>query len=151
MESISIGNHVRIDDFCILSGDIEIGNYVHISAQCALFGNMGIIINDFSGISPGCRIFSATDDFSGKYMAGPLLPNKLRDVTGGKVIIEKYVQIGSGCTILPNLKINEGVAVGAMSLVNKSLEPWCIYSGIPAKYLKDRSRHILELVKQIKS
>ena len=31
-ESISIGNHVRIDDFCILSGEITIGDYCHISA-----------------------------------------------------------------------------------------------------------------------
>ncbi|MBT3210423.1 MAG: acyltransferase, partial [Planctomycetaceae bacterium] len=31
---ISIGNHVRIDDFCVLSageGGIEIGDYVHIA------------------------------------------------------------------------------------------------------------------------
>ncbi|EAO54015.1 O-acetyltransferase (cell wall biosynthesis) [Bacillus thuringiensis serovar israelensis ATCC 35646] len=30
--AISIGNHVRIDDFCILSGKITIGSYSHISA-----------------------------------------------------------------------------------------------------------------------
>ena len=31
-EKISIGNNVRIDDYCILSGNITIKNYVHISA-----------------------------------------------------------------------------------------------------------------------
>ena len=30
--TISIGNNVRIDDFCILSGSISIGSFVHISA-----------------------------------------------------------------------------------------------------------------------
>ena len=29
-EKIIIGNNVRIDDFCILSGNIQIGNHVHI-------------------------------------------------------------------------------------------------------------------------
>ena len=31
-QTISLGNKVRIDEFCILSGLIEIGNFVHISA-----------------------------------------------------------------------------------------------------------------------
>ena len=44
-EKISIGSHVRIDDFCILSGNITIGNYVHIAAGCYLFaGEYGIIL-----------------------------------------------------------------------------------------------------------
>ena len=34
-EKISIGNNVRIDDFCILSGNITIGNYCRIAAYCA--------------------------------------------------------------------------------------------------------------------
>lgn len=35
---ISIGNNVRIDDFCILSGNIKIGDYVHVAAYTALYG-----------------------------------------------------------------------------------------------------------------
>ena len=29
---MSIGNNVRIDDFCVLSGKIDLGNYIHIAA-----------------------------------------------------------------------------------------------------------------------
>jgi len=36
-EKIEIGNNVRIDDFCILSGHIVMGNYIHIAAYCGLF------------------------------------------------------------------------------------------------------------------
>ena len=32
--SISIGNFSRVDDFCILSGNIEIGKYCHITPMC---------------------------------------------------------------------------------------------------------------------
>ena len=50
--NISIGNNVRIDDFCILSGEIDFGNHIHISAGVYLYGgNIGIEIQDFSGIS----------------------------------------------------------------------------------------------------
>lgn len=31
-QNISIGDNVRIDDFCILSGHIELGSYIHIAA-----------------------------------------------------------------------------------------------------------------------
>ena len=37
-ENIAIGNNVRIDDFCILSGRIKIGNYIHVAAGCYLYG-----------------------------------------------------------------------------------------------------------------
>ena len=37
-ENIRLGSHVRIDDFCVLSGKVELGNYVHIAASCLLYG-----------------------------------------------------------------------------------------------------------------
>ena len=147
---MSVGDHVRIDDFCILSGKIELGNHIHISAQCLLYGAMGIRMEDFSGLSPGCKVFSATDDFSGECMVGPMVPEELTGVTGGPVHIGKYVQLGAGSIVLPSLAIGEGVAVGSMSLVNRSLDPWGIYAGIPAKRIKERSRKIIELAKSIK-
>ena len=51
-EQISIGNNVRIDDFCILSGNIILGSFIHIAAYSGLYaGNAGILMGDFSGIS----------------------------------------------------------------------------------------------------
>ena len=73
-EKLIIGNNVRIDDFCILSGEITIGNYVHISAYNALYAKYGIEISDFCGISPKCTLYSATDDFSGDFMVSPMVP-----------------------------------------------------------------------------
>lgn len=32
-----IGNHVRIDDFCILSGNITLENFIHIAAGTLVF------------------------------------------------------------------------------------------------------------------
>lgn len=48
-DKISIGDNVRIDDFCILSGNISLGSYIHIAAYCGLFGgDAGIIMEDFT-------------------------------------------------------------------------------------------------------
>jgi len=147
-ENISIGDNVRIDDFCILSGNIILGNYIHISAYCALYGSYGIIMEDFTGLSPRTTIFSAIDDFSGDYLIGPMVEINFRNIISGKVIIKKFSQIGANCVIFPNLIIEEGVAVGAMSLVNSSLKAWGIYVGIPAKFLKPRNKNLLMLKKK---
>lgn len=141
---ISIGNHVRIDDFCLLSGEIKLGNYIHISAFTALYGRFGIEIEDYSGLSPRCTVFSATDDFSGNYLIGPMVDSKYTNVTGGRVLIKKFSQLGANVIVFPGVTINEGVAVGAMSLVQHDLEAWKIYKGIPATYFKERNKKLLD-------
>lgn len=142
---ISIGDNVRIDDFCILSGNITLGNNIHISAYCALYGANGIEIKDYSGVSPRSTIFSAMDDFSGDWLVGPIHPSDTINVTGGKVTIGPFAQIGCGCVVFPDITIGEGCATGAMSLINKSLDPWGIYAGTPASFLKARSRKLKSL------
>ena len=145
-ELIEIGNNVRIDDFCILSGKIKIGNYVHISAGCYLFaGDVGIELNDFSGISSRVTIYAVSDDYSGDFMTNSTVPEKYRHIIKGKIVLEKYVQIGSGSTILPGVNIGEGTAIGAMSLISRDVGSWKIAVGIPAKEIKDRSKKLLEL------
>lgn len=145
VETISIGDNVRIDDFCILSGHIMIGSHIHISAYAALYGAMGITLEDYSGISPRSTIYSAMDDFSGDYLIGPIHPKEKTNVHGGPVVLRKYTQLGANCIIFPNVEIAEGAVVGAMSLVTKSLEPWTINLGIPTKVIKRRTRKLLDL------
>ena len=146
VENMVIGSYVRIDDFCLLSGKITIGSHVHISAYCGLYGSKEIELENYTGLSPRCTVFSASDDFSGNYLISPMVEGYLTNVTGGKVLIKKYSQIGAGCIILPNLTIDEGVAVGAMSFVNSHLPEWSICVGIPAKKIKDRDRGLLDLI-----
>lgn len=147
---IEIGSNVRIDDFCILSGKITLGNYVHIAAYSGLFGGSnGIVFDDFSGVSSKVMVYAESDDYSGKTMTQPVVPEKYTGVYGGLVHLEKHVLVGTGCSILPNVTIGEGTAVGAMSLVNKPLEAWGIYVGIPCRRIAEREKKLLELEKQL--
>lgn len=148
-KNITIGNNVRIDDFCILSGKIEIGDYVHIAAYSALYGgNDGIYIKNFVNISSRICIYSISDDYSGETLTSPLVPIEYKNITSAKVIINKHTIIGSGCTILPNVEIAEGCAFGAMSLINKSTNDFTIYAGIPIRKIKSRKKDLLELEKK---
>ncbi|CAN5739478.1 acyltransferase [soil metagenome] len=146
-DKISLGNHVRIDDFTVLSGGsgIEIGSYVHIACFCGLFGGGGIRIGDFSGLSSRCVIYSVSDDFSGATLIGPVVPAKYRGVVCKPVNIEDHVIIGTNSTVLPGVTIHEGVAIGAHSLIRNSCDRWSIYYGSPAKKIKSRNQTAKEL------
>lgn len=146
---ISIGNNVRIDDFCILSGTITIGSFVHIAAACLLFGGEdGIIIEDYTGISSRSAVYAESDDYSGLCFTNPMLPMEFRRIVRGGVVIKKHAIIGTGCSVMPGVTIGEGCAIGSMSLVNKTLDEWGICVGIPCKKIKERNRELLELEKQ---
>ncbi|GFZ33962.1 galactoside O-acetyltransferase [Clostridium zeae] len=148
-EKISIGDNVRIDDFSILTGNISIGNYVHIASYVALYaGREGIEVEDFVGISARSLIYSVTDDYSGEYLTNPTIPMQFKNIQDEKVILRKHSLVGAGCIVLPGVVIEEGCSFGAMSLINKSTQPWGVYIGAPAKRLKDRSKNLLKVEKQ---
>ena len=150
-EQILIGNNVRIDDFCILSGKITLGNYVHIAAYSALYGgSTGIEMKDFTCVSSRCAVYAKSDDYSGEFLTNPMVPEKYLGVIEKNVILNKHVLVGSGCTILPGVEIGEGSAVGSMSLVNKSIDAWGIYVGVPCRFLKERSKKLLEKEKELR-
>lgn len=148
-ENIYIGDHVRIDDFTVLSGNIRIGNYVHVAVFTALFGgNAGIFIQDFANLSSRIAVYALSDDYSGEFMTNPLIPERYKNTLEGRVSIGKHVIIATGCTILQGVSLGEGCAVGAMSLVKKDVAPWTMVAGVPAEYIKPRSRKLLELEDQ---
>ncbi len=148
-EQIIIGNHVRIDDFCILSGQIKIGSYVHISAYTAIYGRFGVELEDYVTISGRVMIYSQNDDYSGNFMTNPMIPETFTNVSGGKVILRNHAIVGAGSIIMPNSTIGEGGCLGAMSLLKSDLPDWLVYAGIPAKRIAVRSRKILELERKM--
>ena len=133
-QNISLGDHVRIDDFCILSGRIEIGSYVHVAAYTALYGGSdGIFIEDFANLSSRICVYSVSDDYSGQTMTNPMVPDEYKAVKSAPV---------------PGVDLKEGSAFGSFSFINRDPEPWSMNAGIPARKIKERSRNLLELEKQ---
>jgi acetyltransferase-like isoleucine patch superfamily enzyme len=148
-EKISVGDYVRIDDFCILSGNITLGNFVHVAAACNLYGEGGIVVEDFSGFASKVSIYSANDYFLGEAMISTTLgeDNKMQEI--GPVFIRKHVIIGSSCVILPFVEVRTGAVVGALSLIKGIINEWSVYAGTPAKFIKKReSDTILKLEKE---
>lgn len=145
---ISVGDHSRIDDFCVLSagaGGIEIGRNVHIAVFCSLIGAGQITMEDFSGLSSRVTIYSSNDDYSGDHLTNPAVPAIYTNVTSAPVRLGRHVIIGAGTIILPGVTLHDGGAVGAQSLVTRDCEEFAVYAGVPAKRIRDRSRKLLAL------
>lgn len=148
-DKITLGDDVRIDDFCILSGNVTLGNYVHIASSCNVYGKGGVILEDFSGISSKVCVYSANDYFLGEAMISTTLGEENMKQEIGPVIIRKHVIIGSGCVVLPFVEVEIGAVVGALSLVKGIIKEWSVYAGTPAKFIKKReSENILRLEKE---
>ncbi len=148
---IAFGDNVRIDDFCVLSagpGGIRIGQYVHLAVYSSLIGAGNITLSDFCNISSRVAIYSSNDDYSGATMTNPMVPSDYTGVTHADVFLGKHVIVGSGSVILPGATLEEGVAIGALSLVNKNCPAFGIYAGNPARRVKERKRDLLELEKR---
>lgn len=151
---ISIGDNSRIDDFCVLSageGGIELGSFVHIAPFCSLMGAGRIVLKDFSGLSSRVSIYSSSDDYSGRAMTNPTVPVDYTGVVHADVVFEPHVIVGAGSVVLPGVRLAKGVAVGALSLVKDSCNAFGIYSGQPARWVKDRRRDLLSLEVELRS
>ncbi|AYN09729.1 MULTISPECIES: acyltransferase [Pseudomonas] len=146
--NIAIGDNVRIDDFCVLSagaGGIEIQSHVHIAVYCLLTGAGKITLCDFSGLSSRVSVYSSSDDYSGASLTNPTVPDAFKGVVTADVCLGRHVIVGSGSVILPGVVLGDGVAVGALSLVSKSCPAFGIYSGVPARRIKERRQALLSL------
>jgi galactoside O-acetyltransferase len=150
-KNIRLGSNIRIDDFCVLSAGIkgiDIGSYVHIAIYSSLIGAGNITLADFSNISSRVAIYSSNDDYSGAAMTNPTVPAEFTNVHHADVTIGKHVIIGAGSIILPGVNLEEGVAIGALSMVKKDCQAFGVYMGSPAKRIGERKQDLLAFERQ---
>lgn len=148
-DQIEIGDNSRIDDFCVVSGKVKIGRNVHIAPFCLVAGGEeGIVFEDFSGLAYQVQVFTQSDDYSGRTLTNPTVPQKYKKETKKEVFIGKHSIVGAGSIVMPGVILAEGTSVGTLSLIRKSTEEWSVYLGNPAKKLTNRKKDLLELEKQ---
>jgi acetyltransferase-like isoleucine patch superfamily enzyme len=136
-EFISIGSHVRIDCFAVITAGpapVEIGAYSHISANTYLSGAQGgIRIGYGTGVAPFVAIYSAVEDYITGRLNSPMVPSDLRGTRVGMIEIGPHAAIGSSSVLLSDLSVGFGGAVGALSLVNRSVRPFEVVHGNPIR------------------
>lgn len=148
-ENVEIGDNVRIDAHTIIlasAGSLRIGSHVHIAVQCLLSCNGGVVLGDFTDISMGAKLISASDDASGEYLVGPIHPEHLTDVYKAPIVMDDYAWLGTNCVLMPGVRMMEGAMLGAngAAMQNSCLGPWSIYVGHPARRFRERSTAMKE-------
>lgn len=108
--------------------NITIGSNSIIHFDCLLDGRGGIVIADNVDISFGVKIFTEQHDLNSDDYG----------TVAKAVTIGKFAVIGAYSILLPGVSIGEGAVVAAGSVVTKSVEPYAVVGGNPAKIIKQR-------------
>ena len=139
-KNIEIGNSINIMRFsCLYShsqGSIKIGSNVSMNTNVVIGAADGgeVIIGNNVMIGPNVVLRASDHTFTDKDVS----MNK-QGHSGGTIIIEDGVWIGSNATITRNVKIGSHSIVGAGSVVTKDVDPYSIVGGVPSKLIKYRT------------
>jgi len=56
----------------------------------------------------------------------------------GRIVMGDYSFVAANAIVLPNITIGEGAVVAAGAVVTKSVLPWTIVAGVPARLIGER-------------
>ncbi len=114
-----------------LGDNVRIGDFVHISAL------EKVEIGNNVGIGPKSLISDVNHgDFTEGHVYDIDCPYAKRSLFSKPVKIGDNVWIGELVSIVPGVTIGEGCVIGAMSNVVKSIPPYSMAVGNPAKVIK---------------
>lgn len=162
---IELGDHVVIDDNCVLDGkgeaettirigsgtiigrntvlsckggSIDLGQQVNISVNCTLISETQLSIGEKTLIAGHCYIIAGGNHGIERTDVPPV---EQPCIQRGGVRIMKHVWLGAAVTVLDGVTIGRDAVVGAGAVVTRSLDTFTIAAGIPAAVIRTRGRH----------
>lgn len=126
--SIAPVNGLRI--ILLRACSYTIGKKVYIGERVIIVDKLSdknnLVIGDRVSIAPGSIFVTSSDpNFS---RISPYVKT-----VNGRIVIENDAWIGAGAIVLPDIKVGTGAVVGAGAVVTKSVQPYTIVAGVPAK------------------
>lgn len=139
-----------IEKNSLLDKRISIGKHtygVNNSTVLLFKNNDSVVIGKFCSIAAGVRIVASGEHNYRAVSTFPFYAHYLKKCvdkdtfTKGSVTIGNDVWIGANAVILSGVTIGDGAVIGAGSVVTKSVPPYAIFAGVPAKLIKFRFNH----------
>ena len=125
-----IGRHVHIYSSTVIwfPWNLEIGDWSAIGEETLIYNLGKVTIGKKATVSHRVHVCAGTHDYTDPAL--PLLRPEIR--------IGNQTWICANTFIGPDIKIGEGAVIGAGTVMVKDAEPWGVYAGNPAKYIKKR-------------
>ena len=128
----SIGDRVRIREGVILQGPhVTIGSDSDINPYTTIYGKVSIEKDVM--ISSHVMLAGGTHEFDSIEM-----PMRLQDCNISGISVEEDVWIGANVVVTDGVRIGKGSIIGAGSVVTKSVIPYSIVAGNPARLIRSR-------------
>ena len=128
----TLGKNVNIERNAYFTPLLKVGNNSGIGINSEIYGP--VIIGDNVMMGPEVIIYTSNHKYND--------PNVLIMDQGNsetkKVVIEDDCWIGRRAIIMPGVVIGKGSVIGAGAVVTKSVEPYSVSCGVPAKLIKKR-------------
>lgn len=162
-QNITIGNHVTIDDNCLVdgrgngsegivfedeviinrnsiilakAGPIFLGNRTSVGSNSVLVSVAGLTTGDSVLMAGGCCLSGGTYRFDD--LDKPIMDQET--YTRGAIEIGPGAWLGTGALVLDGIGIGSGAVIGAGSVVTKNVQENGVVAGVPAKLLKIRQK-----------
>lgn len=116
------------------SYNVSIGKGSIIGDKSILDARNGIIIGENVNFSTGVWLWTEQHNLNCPWFSC--------ENEGGSIIIDDYAWISCRTIILPGVHIGKGAVICAGAVVTKSVEPYSIYAGIPAKKIGNRNKDL---------
>ncbi|MEN6520519.1 MAG: acyltransferase [Armatimonadota bacterium] len=107
--------------------NVFINRGANVSAQAKISVGDNVMIGPYTVINSGSHIYSDPD-----------IPIRDQGHKLSPITIEDDVWIAAHVTVLPGVRIGKGAVVAAGSVVTKSVNPYTVVAGVPAKFIKSR-------------
>jgi acetyltransferase-like isoleucine patch superfamily enzyme len=138
--NIIIKDGANIDSFVKIkpvggTGDIIIGENTFINSGVVIYSGNGVFIGKNVLIAANCTLAPVNHEYRSKNKK--IMEQRFVSSKGG-IIIKDDVWIGANSVILDGSVIEQGVVVGAQSLIRGRLEPYTVYAGNPLKVIGRR-------------
>lgn len=133
LKGMGAGSAVQLGCRFLNGRKVTLGAHVVVNFGSLLDGRKyPIVIGDNVSLGPEATILTLGHDPDSPTFA---------DV-GGAVTIEPRAWIGYRATVLPGVVIGEGAVVAAGAVVTRSVEPYTVVGGVPARPIGERSRDL---------
>ena len=128
----SLGKYSVVEDFSCLNnavGDLIIGDYTRVGLRNTIIGP--VTIGNHVNLAQNITVSGLNHNFEDVNT-----PIDLQGVSTSPIVIEDDVWIGANAVILPGVTIGKHSVVAAGSVVGKSIPPYSVCAGIPARVVK---------------